>query len=171
MTKTGEKLLFSYFFATFSLLSGRPQKSLFRYFFVWIFWGFGLCGTFCPSQRYPPLVLSFTQAHLCDTPFCNISRDNCAIPHKEQARKSFAILSLQVSRDMKSIAAGPLSPYRGQTWKIGKMTFLGSKNCLFWGCPWNHLNGLFGGFNFLPLKKAFFDPINVIFPIFQFWPL
>ena len=29
----------------------------------------------------PPLVLSLTQAHLCDTPFCNISRDNCAIPH------------------------------------------------------------------------------------------
>ena len=58
--------------------------------------------------RDPPLVLSFTQAHLCDTPFCNVSRDNCAIPQKKQARKSFAILSLQVSRDMKSIAAGPL---------------------------------------------------------------
>ena len=28
----------------------------------------------------------------------------------KQARKSFAILSLQVSRDMKSIAAGPLRP-------------------------------------------------------------
>ena len=59
--------------------------------------------------RYSPLVLSSTQAHLCDTPFCNISRDNCAIPHKKQARKSFAIRSLQVSFDMKSIAAGPLS--------------------------------------------------------------
>ena len=60
--------------------------------------------------RYPRLVLSFTQAHLCDTPFCNISRDNCAIPHKnKQARRSFAILSLQVSRDMKSIGTGPLS--------------------------------------------------------------
>ena len=32
----------------------------------------------------PPLVLSFTHAHLCDTPFCNISRDNCAIPHKNK---------------------------------------------------------------------------------------
>ena len=30
-------------------------------------------------MRCPPLVLSFTQAHLCDTPFCNVSRDNCAI--------------------------------------------------------------------------------------------
>ena len=39
--------------------------------------------------RYPPLVLSFTQAHLCDTPFCYVSRDNCAIPHKKQARKCF----------------------------------------------------------------------------------
>ena len=48
-------------------------------------------------MRYPLLVTSFTQAHLCDTPFCNVSRDNCAI----QARKSFAILLLQVSRDMK----------------------------------------------------------------------
>ena len=31
-------------------------------------------------------------------------------PIKKQARKHFAILSLQVSRDMKSIAAGPLRP-------------------------------------------------------------
>ena len=63
--------------------------------------------------RYPPpsYLASFTQAHLCDTPFCNVSRDSYAIPHKKQkkTRKSFAILSLQVSRDMKSIAAGPLS--------------------------------------------------------------
>ena len=32
----------------------------------------------------PPLVLSFTQAHLCKTLFCNVSRDNCAIPHKNK---------------------------------------------------------------------------------------
>ena len=31
----------------------------------------------------PPLVLSFTQAHLRDTPFCNVLRDNCAISHKK----------------------------------------------------------------------------------------
>ena len=55
-----------------------------------------------------PLVLSFTQAHLCDTPFCNIPRDRCAILHLTST-KSFAILSLQASHDMKSIAAGPLS--------------------------------------------------------------
>ena len=30
--------------------------------------------------RYPPFVLSFTQAHLCDTPFCYVSRDNCSRP-------------------------------------------------------------------------------------------
>ena len=35
----------------------------------------------------PPMVLSFTQAHLCDTPFCNISRDNCAIPDKNQHKR------------------------------------------------------------------------------------
>ena len=37
--------------------------------------------------RYPPLVLNFTQTHPCDTPFCNISRDNCAIPHKNKHEK------------------------------------------------------------------------------------
>ena len=30
----------------------------------------------------PPLVLSFTQAHRCNTQFCNISRDNCALPQE-----------------------------------------------------------------------------------------
>ena len=34
--------------------------------------------------RKPPLLLSFTQAHLCDTPFCNVSRDNCATSHKNK---------------------------------------------------------------------------------------
>ena len=34
--------------------------------------------------RYPSLALSFTQAHLCDAPFCNVSRDNCAIPHENK---------------------------------------------------------------------------------------
>ena len=62
----------------------------------------------------------------CDTPpwYLILHRHICAIPHfatyraiivrdpikKKQARKSFAMLSLQVSRDMTSIAAGPLSP-------------------------------------------------------------
>ena len=39
--------------------------------------------------RYPPLVLSFTHAHLCDSPFCSVSRDNCAIPHKNTSTKEF----------------------------------------------------------------------------------
>ena len=39
--------------------------------------------------RSLPLVLNFTQTHLCDTPFCNISRDNCAIPHKKTSTKEF----------------------------------------------------------------------------------
>ena len=46
------------------------------------------------SVRYP--ILQHIARYLCDTP-------------GKQARKSFAILSLKVSRDMKSIAAGPLS--------------------------------------------------------------
>ena len=56
-----------------------------------------------------PLVLSSTQAHLCDTPFCNISRNNCAIQHLKSTTKSLALLSLPASRDIKTIAAGPLS--------------------------------------------------------------
>ena len=38
-------------------------------------------------ERYPPLVLSFTKAYLCDTPFCNLSRDNCAIPIKTSTKE------------------------------------------------------------------------------------
>ena len=46
-----------------------------------LFWG----GQHSPKMvRYPPLALSFTQAHLCDTPFCNVSRDSCSIPHKNK---------------------------------------------------------------------------------------
>ena len=42
-------------------------------------------GQDCPKVvRCPPLVLSFTRAHLCNTPFCNISRDKCAIPHENK---------------------------------------------------------------------------------------
>ena len=51
LTNIREKLLSSYLFFTFPLLSGRPRKSLFHYFCVtFIFRGFGLCGTFCPSH-------------------------------------------------------------------------------------------------------------------------
>ena len=45
------------------------------------------------SVRYP--ILQHIARYLCDTP-------------GKQARKHFAILSLKVSRDMKSIATGPL---------------------------------------------------------------
>ena len=46
------------------------------------------------SVRYP-IFLQHIARYLCDTP-------------GKQARTNFAILSLKVSRDMKSIAAGPL---------------------------------------------------------------
>ena len=45
----------------------------------------------------------------------------------------------------------PGSPYRGQNWKIRKMTFWGSKNAFLGGRSWNHLNGLFGGNESPPL--------------------
>ena len=35
--------------------------------------------------RYPsPPYYLVLQRHICNTPFCNISRDNCAIPHKNK---------------------------------------------------------------------------------------
>ena len=41
-----------------------------------------LSGRFAlPQNGAIALVLSFAQAHLFDTPFCNISRDSCSIPH------------------------------------------------------------------------------------------
>ena len=84
----------------------------------------------CP----PPLVLNFTQAHLCDTiphfaPHRRLVFSFTQAPHlcdtmphlapyraisvrypikNTHTQKSFAILSLQASRDIKSIAAGPL---------------------------------------------------------------
>ena len=39
--------------------------------------------------RYPPLALCFTKAHLHDTPFCNMSRDSCPIPHKNKHFQEF----------------------------------------------------------------------------------
>ena len=88
------------------------------------------------------LVLSFTQAHLCDTPFCNISHDNCTIPPpppEKQAPRSFAILLLQVTHDMKNIAAGPLSFRQYRFEKVLGFRILG----------WVGLGGLF-------LKVLFF---------------
>ena len=56
----------------------------------------------------PPLALSFTEAHLCDIPFCYISHDNCAIHHKNEHQR---IVSDTVARTIawcESVAAGPL---------------------------------------------------------------
>ena len=36
------------------------------------------------NDATPPLVCSLTQTHLCDTPSCDISRDNCAILYKNK---------------------------------------------------------------------------------------
>ena len=60
----------------------------------------------------PPLALSFAQAHLCDTPFCYISRDICAIPHKNKHER--------VSRYYRY-------KYRA-IWKVSLLGLLGSKS-------------------------------------------
>ena len=64
------------------------------------------------EDAIPPPPTSYLVLHrhisVCNTPFCNISRDNCAVPHENTSTTSFAIPSLQVSRDVKSIADGPL---------------------------------------------------------------
>ena len=70
-----------------------------------------------PSQqspnkvRYPLLVPFNTDVSVRCPNLQHIARYLCDTPG-EQARKSFAILSLKASRDMKSIAAGPLSAKR-----------------------------------------------------------
>ena len=61
---------------------------------------------------YSLLALSFTQACLCDPPFATYRAIIVGYPIK-RSTKQFAILSLQVSGDMKSIAAGPLSSKTG----------------------------------------------------------
>ena len=55
----------------------------------------------------PPSCLLFTDISVRHPILQHIARYLCDTPGK-QARKHFAILSLKVSRDMKSIAAGPL---------------------------------------------------------------
>ena len=46
----------------------------------------------------PPLALSFTQTHLCDTPFCNVSRDNCAIPHENKHENVCDTIATSIAR-------------------------------------------------------------------------
>ena len=53
------------------------------------------------------MALSFTKAHLCDALFATYRAIVVRLSIKH-AQKSYAILSLQVLRDMNSIAAGPL---------------------------------------------------------------
>ena len=57
--------------------------------------------------QYPPLALSFTRSHrhICATP--HFATYRTIYPIKKKKRKSFVTLSLQASRDMKIIVAGP----------------------------------------------------------------
>ena len=83
------------------------------------------CRLFCPSLGLSRFFRDFP----------DLSRDCPEI---------FLICPVPLSR-----LAIPGSPYRGQNWKIRKMTFLGSKNAFLGGPSWNHLDGLFGAFNSL----------------------
>ena len=57
----------------------------------------------------PPLVLSFTQVHLCHALLAlqHLARELCDTPQK-QAQSSSTMLSLQLSRDMKFSKVSPL---------------------------------------------------------------
>ena len=46
----------------------------------------------------PPLVLSFTHAHLCDTPFCNVSRDNVRYHMKTSTKQFCDTIATSVAR-------------------------------------------------------------------------
>ena len=52
--------------------------------------------TFPQNGAIPRLALGFTQAHLYDTPFCYISRDNCAI--QKNMKESFGIIATSIAR-------------------------------------------------------------------------
>ena len=86
------------------------------YFQGWGGWGciiFGpaylLSGRIAPPERCyppPPLVLSLAQTCLCDTPFCNMSRDRRSIPYRMHKR---TLRYYPATRMVKNIVAGPLS--------------------------------------------------------------
>ena len=104
-------------------LTGAPYPAMLRYY---------RCDTpylamrFQGGQEFPNrvrylLVLRFKHSHLCDTPFCNISRDFVTYhaiivgyPQQQQAPNCFAILTLQAACDMKSFAAGPTEKTGGK---------------------------------------------------------
>ena len=70
-----------------------------------------------PQGAIPPLgAFFYTDISLPYPILQRIARCLCDTPGK-QARNRLAILSLKVSRDMKSIATGPLSPLRNHFWK------------------------------------------------------
>ena len=48
--------------------------------------------------RYPALALNFTRTHLCDTPFCNVSRDNCAIPTETSTKEFCDTIATSIAR-------------------------------------------------------------------------
>ena len=60
-----------------------------------------ICGS--KSQR----VSHLTQTHLCDTPFCSVSCDTCAIPREHKSTKELRdTIAASITR-YKSIAVGP----------------------------------------------------------------
>ena len=73
--------------------------------------------TFSGKFVLPQNGAILSHRHTCAIPHCNISRENCTIPHYdiETSTKEFcdtvATLRLQVSLDVKSIAARPSSFY------------------------------------------------------------
>ena len=66
--------------------------------------------------RYPPLLLSFTQAHQCDTLFCNVLRDNVRYPMKKNTQGFCDTIATSIARYEKYRywASWPLS--RGNFW-------------------------------------------------------
>ena len=79
--------------------SGRRKHRLQKHGFPDL--DFGRLSTPPKWCDYTPLVLSFTQAHLCYTPFYNVSCDKCAIPHENKHEIFCDTIATNVSRYMK----------------------------------------------------------------------
>ena len=77
--------------------------------------------------RYPPLAVSFTQAHLCETPSCNVLRDSCAIPHKNKNSLEKGLFCVPVQFDDKSLGTVPGKTVSGPAVLVLLRWFLDSR--------------------------------------------
>ena len=110
------------------------------------------------ARSPPPLLLSFAQAHLCDTPFSYISRDNCAIPIKTSTQNcdtiATSIARYEKCRCWASKGITRHSPFWGNFLEVCFRTPGTSQKLLQKSALLTVLDLLSGGIRFCPLWYA-----------------